>query len=194
MYQIVAGLASLHENRVMHRDIKPQNVLIGEGHEVKLADFGLAKLFSLSDCLNTKEVVTLWYRAPELLCGLQNYSQAIDVWSAGCIFGELVTGRPLFAGDSEIDVVFKIFRSIGTPTDNDWPRLRSDKGLNKPIPHYPKRLLQESIDLQDLSSEGADLLSQMLFCDPQKRISAKSALAHSFFAEEKTPRNESLFR
>lgn len=110
LYQIVQGMKFCHERRVLHRDLKPQNLLIDRTGIIKLADFGLARAFSVPNRVYTHEVVTLWYRAPEVLLGAEYYSTPIDVWSIGCIFAEMTNKRPLFHGDSEIDQILKIFR------------------------------------------------------------------------------------
>jgi cyclin-dependent kinase 1 len=112
LHQITQGILFCHQRRTMHRDLKPQNLLIDKNGVIKLADFGLARAFGIPIRVYTHEVVTLWYRAPEVLLGAPRYSCAIDVWSIGCIFSELVTRRPLFHGDSEIDQLFKIFRFV----------------------------------------------------------------------------------
>jgi serine/threonine protein kinase len=110
MYQIMSALLHCYKRRIMHRDIKPCNILIGEDEKtIKLADFGLARSFGLPLKSYTHEVVTLWYRAPEVMLGTKIYSPSIDMWSLGCIFYEIVCGRPLFQGRSEIDQLFKIF-------------------------------------------------------------------------------------
>lgn len=100
----------------MHRDLKPGNLLVGEDNRtIKIADFGLARTFGLPLKTYTHEVVTLWYRAPEVLLGQKVYSTAIDMWSVGCIFYELCHNKPLFPGKSEIDQIFRIFKTLGTP-------------------------------------------------------------------------------
>lgn len=105
----------------MHRDLKPSNLLVDQkGQHIKLADFGLARTFGLPLKSYTHEVVTLWYRAPEILLGQKVYSTAVDMWSIGCIFFEMAHKRPLFYGDSEIGQIFKIFKILGTPTDETW--------------------------------------------------------------------------
>ena len=112
MYQLLKGTAFCHENRVLHRDLKPQNLLIDRDGNLKLADFGLARAFGVPLRTYTHEVVTLWYRAPEILLGGRQYSTGVDMWSVGCIFAEMCTRKPLFPGDSEIDEIFKIFRYL----------------------------------------------------------------------------------
>ncbi len=122
LYQILQALVYLHSRRIFHRDLKPQNLLIdSSGTVVKLADFGLARAFGLPIKTYTHEVVTLWYRCPEILLGQKQYSLGVDLWSTGCIFAEMAQRRPLFMGDSEIDQIFKIFKVLGTPNEQNWP-------------------------------------------------------------------------
>ena len=110
MYQILAGIDFCHGRRVLHRDLTPRNILIDRNGGLKLADFGLARTFDIPARTYTHEVVTLWYRAPEILLGVRHYSTPVDQWSIGCIFAEMVLTRPLCPGDSEIDELFNIFR------------------------------------------------------------------------------------
>ncbi len=120
LYQILQSLVYLHGRRIFHRDLKPQNLLIDStGTRIKLADFGLARAFGLPIKTYTHEVVTLWYRCPEILLGQKQYSLGVDLWSTGCIFAEMAQKKPLFIGDSEIDQIFKIFKVQGTPREGE---------------------------------------------------------------------------
>merc|ERR1719228_2232390 len=112
IWQLLEGIAYCHSHRVLHRDLKPQNLLIDSSGRIKLADFGLARAFGVPVRTYTHEVVTLWYRAPEVLLGSKFYSTSVDTWSLGCIFAEMLTRRPLFPGDSEIDELFRTYRSF----------------------------------------------------------------------------------
>merc|ERR1719469_477235 len=111
-YQLCKGIEFCHANRILHRDLKPQNLLIDQKLRLKIADFGLARAYSVPVPKYTHEVVTVWYRAPEILLGSQLYSVPVDIWSVGCVFGEMATGTPLFSGDSEIHTIFKIFQKL----------------------------------------------------------------------------------
>eukprot|EP01111_Echinosteliopsis_oligospora_P015937 TRINITY_DN646_c0_g1_i3.p1 TRINITY_DN646_c0_g1~~TRINITY_DN646_c0_g1_i3.p1 ORF type:complete len:229 (+),score=39.47 TRINITY_DN646_c0_g1_i3:81-767(+) len=110
LYQLLLGLDYCHARRVLHRDLKPQNLLIDREGTLKIADLGLARAFTIPLRQYTHEVVTLWYRAPEVLLGSKIYSIGLDMWSVGCIFAEMINSKPLFPGDSEIDELFHIFR------------------------------------------------------------------------------------
>lgn len=181
LYQMINGVAYCHSHRILHRDLKPQNLLIDHRNfALKLADFGLARAFGIPVRTYTHEVVTLWYRAPEILLGARHYSTPVDVWSIGCIFAEMVTGKPLFPGDSEIDQLFKIFRILGTPNEEVWPNVSQLPDYKDTFPHWPRRDLQEL--MPGLEQDGLELLQSMLAYEPSKRISASQALEHPFFA------------
>ncbi|XP_038699410.1 cell division control protein 2 homolog A-like isoform X1 [Tripterygium wilfordii] len=182
LYQILRGIAYCHSHRVLHRDLKPQNLLIDRRtNALKLADFGLARAFGIPVRTFTHEVVTLWYRAPEILLGSRHYSTPVDVWSVGCIFAEMVNQRPLFPGDSEIDELFKIFSILGTPNEDTWPGVTSLPDFKTAFPKWlPKDLASV---VPDLDSAGIDLLCKMLCLDPSKRIAARAALEHEYFKD-----------
>jgi len=179
LYQLLRSIFFCHSHRVLHRDLKPQNLLIDRNGMLKLADFGLARAFGVPIRTYTHEVVTLWYRAPEILLGSKLYATPVDIWSVGCIFAELIMRRPLFPGDSEIDELYKIFRILGTPTEDTWP------GVTKLPDYKPQFPAWKQVDLstivQGIDPVGLDLMNQMLQYDPAKRISAKRALKHPYF-------------
>merc|ERR1711879_965568 len=121
LFQLCRGIAYCHQRRVLHRDLKPQNLLINRKGDLKLADFGLARAFGIPVRSYTHEVVTLWYRAPDVLMGSRQYGTAVDIWSVGCIFAEMATGSPLFPGQNDSDQLCKVFELLGTPDVNTWP-------------------------------------------------------------------------
>ncbi|KAM9780390.1 LOW QUALITY PROTEIN: cyclin-dependent kinase 4 [Neosynchiropus ocellatus] len=173
MAQLLSGLDFLHSNMVLHRDLKPENVLIGSRGEVKIADFGLARVYTFNAAL-TPGVVTLWYRAPEILLN-SVYMSSVDMWSAGCIFAELFLLRPLFVGYTESQQLQKIFDVIGLPKREDWPK-------DSPIA-YSVRWGTEGLRSRILADSDADeLLFDFLTFKPSCRSSAAKALTHSFFA------------
>eukprot|EP00270_Netrium_digitus_P013154 TRINITY_DN4347_c0_g1_i2.p1 TRINITY_DN4347_c0_g1~~TRINITY_DN4347_c0_g1_i2.p1 ORF type:complete len:302 (-),score=86.72 TRINITY_DN4347_c0_g1_i2:201-1106(-) len=180
LYQILRGISYCHSHRVLHRDLKPQNLLIDRRtNSLKLADFGLARAFGIPVRTFTHEVVTLWYRAPEILLGSAQYSTPVDVWSVGCIFAEMLNQRPLFPGDSEIDELFKIFRILGTPTEETWLGVTSLPDFKSAFPKWPPKDL--STIVPSLDAVGLDLLAKMLQLDPSKRVTARAALQHEYF-------------
>ncbi|XP_039787976.1 cyclin-dependent kinase A-2-like [Panicum virgatum] len=181
-FSILRGIAYCHSHRVLHRDLKPQNLLIDRrANLLKLADFGSARAFGIPVRTLTHEVMTLWYRAPEILLGARHYSTSVDVWSVGCIFAEMVNQEPLFPGDSEIDELHRIFSILGTPNEETWPAVASLLDYRSTFPKWP------SVDLATvvptLEPAGIDLLSKMLRLDPSKRINAREALQHEYFKD-----------
>jgi len=178
--QLLQGLTYCHQRRIVHRDLKPQNLLIDKKGSLKIADFGLARAFCVPVRQYTHEVVTLWYRAPEILLGSATYSIPVDIWSAGCIFAEMLSKKPLFPGDSEIDQLFKIFRQMGTPTEDLWHGCTSLPDFK---PSFPKWKKQDLAKIFENSHPAAiDLLEKMLIYEPAQRISAREALNHSYFS------------
>jgi len=181
-YQLIQAILFCHQRRVLHRDLKPQNLLIDKSGAIKVADFGLARAFGIPVRVYTHEVVTLWYRAPEILLGANKYSCPVDMWSIGCIFAEMANKRPLFQGDSEIDQLFRIFRVLRTPTDDIWPGVSSLPDFKATFPAWTNFSLSAQIKSDaNINEEGIKLLEEMLVYDPAKRISAKKALSHPYF-------------
>lgn len=186
MNQLLEGLHYCHSNNFLHRDIKCSNILVNNDGQVKLADFGLARLYNSNDKERpyTNKVITLWYRPPELLLGEERYGKPVDIWSCGCILGELFTKEPMFRGGTELAQLEKIFAVCGSPTMTSWPDARElrDYPSYKPKKMYTRRLRTE---YAKLPSKALDLLDNMLLLDPKKRISAEEALQHDWFKSVK---------
>ena len=180
MYQLIKGITYLHSFGVLHRDLKPQNILISALGVVKIADFGLARFAPIpkSDAL-TREVMTLWYRAPEVMLGEKCYTCALDVWSLGCIFAEMCMGKCIFKGDCEIGQLFKIFSMLGTPNAHYCSDLLAlpDFAANFPKFHQRTAPLIFSKD----ESSANDLILQMLKLSPLERITSFDSLNHEYF-------------
>jgi serine/threonine protein kinase len=181
MHQLLLGIEFCHANRVLHRDLKPQNLLINSKGQLKLGDFGLARAFGIPVNTFSNEVVTLWYRAPDVLLGSRTYNTSIDIWSAGCIMAEMYTGRPLFPGTTNEDQLVRIFRIMGTPSERTWPGIG---GLSEYKQNFQMFATQDlrSI-LPQIEDRGLDLLGRMLQLRPELRISAADALNHPWFAD-----------
>lgn len=181
--QCFRGLEYCHSHRVLHRDLKPQNVLIDVAkHRLKLADFGLARAFSVPLKAFTHEVVTLWYRAPEILLGQSKYANAIDIWSLGCIMAEMATSQALFPGDSEIDTIFKMFRILGTPTEEVWPGVTQLRDFKQDFPKWQSTNFEGvRATGPNLGDAGINMLELCLRFNPVERPSARRLLQHCFF-------------
>ncbi|KAK1322551.1 Cyclin-dependent kinase B1-1 [Acorus calamus] len=179
LYQLCKGVAHCHSHGVLHRDLKPQNLLVDKEKGIlKIADLGLGRAFTVPLKSYTHEIVTLWYRAPEVLLGTTHYSTAVDMWSVGCIFAEMVRRQALFPGDSELQQLLHIFRLLGTPTEEQWPGVSSLKDWHE-YPQWKPQSLARAVPSMD--QNGLDLLSKMLQYDPANRISAKAAMNHPYF-------------
>ncbi|KAJ8597031.1 Pkinase-domain-containing protein [Rhizopogon salebrosus TDB-379] len=194
MMQLLSAVAHCHSNWILHRDLKTSNLLMNNRGTVKVADFGLARRYGDPVGVGglTQLVVTLWYRAPEILMGATTYSTAVDMWSAGCIFAELLLKEPLFQAKNEIELLSMIFKLLGPPTNSSWPEystlpLAKTITLPSPQPHQFRQRFHH------MTTAGIDLLMSLLTYDPEQRISAEEALHHPYFSESPLPKHPDLF-
>ncbi|OEL28138.1 putative cyclin-dependent kinase F-2 [Dichanthelium oligosanthes] len=187
--RLLEGAAAMHARGVLHRDLKPDNVLLDGRGGVKICDFGLSRAADTDACNApyTPGVATLWYRAPELILGSRDYDAGVDTWALGCIMAELLAGAPLFPGRSEMDQLNRVFDTLGMQDMRSWPgfaRLpRAESGLcHRSRP--PSRLREM---FPALSAAGFDVLSGLLACRPDRRLTAAEALRCPWFAEAAAP-------
>uniref|UniRef100_A0A8C2L598 cyclin-dependent kinase n=1 Tax=Cyprinus carpio TaxID=7962 RepID=A0A8C2L598_CYPCA len=193
MIQLLRGVRHLHDNWILHRDLKTSNLLLSHKGILKIGDFGLAREYGSPLKPYTPVVVTLWYRSPDLLLGAKEYSTAVDMWSVGCIFGELLTQKPLFPGKSEIDQINKVFKDLGSPSEKIWPGYSELPAVKKmTFTEYPYNNLRKRFGAL-LSDQGFDLMNKFLTYCPAKRISADEALKHEYFRESPLPIEPSMF-
>uniref|UniRef100_A0A224YLI9 cyclin-dependent kinase n=1 Tax=Rhipicephalus zambeziensis TaxID=60191 RepID=A0A224YLI9_9ACAR len=193
MLQLLKAVAHLHDNWILHRDLKTSNLLLSHKGILKVGDFGLAREYGSPLKHYTPIVVTMWYRAPELLLGVKEYSTPIDMWSVGCIFGELLTMKPLFPGKSDIDQLNRIFKDLGTPSEKIWPGYTELPLVKKvTFTEHPYNNLRSRFG-HTLSNLGFDLINKFLTYFPQRRITAEEALKHEFFNETPVPVDPSMF-
>ncbi|TEY85899.1 hypothetical protein BOTCAL_0010g00390 [Botryotinia calthae] len=197
LHQLTTGVAYLHNNYILHRDLKTSNLLLSNRGVLKIADFGMARYCGDPAPKMTQLVVTLWYRSPELLLGEERYGKSVDMWSVGCIFGELLSNDALLPGKNEVDQLSKIFELLGLPTESNWPtfkRLPNARSLR--LPKNPNPATQGSVlrsKFPFLTSAGSSLLSSLLSLNPAKRPSAQEVLEHEYFKEDPKMKSKDMF-
>jgi cyclin-dependent kinase 7 len=179
MAMLLRGIHHCHTNNVLHRDIKPNNLLFDQHGQMKIIDFGMAREFDPNgNHKMTNQVVSRWYRAPELLFGAKHYGPSVDMWAVGCILAELLQRKPLFPGESDLEQLGRIFKTLGTPSKENWP------GADE-LPYFVEYTHMVSPDLQsifpDATPESLQLLSQLLYYNPKGRSNAMHAMEHPFF-------------
>lgn len=185
MQQLLSGLQHCHERGILHRDIKPSNLLLDKIGVLKIADFGLANFYHLKPKRPlTSRVVTLWYRAPELLLGSTDYGVGIDLWSAGCLLAEMFVGRPIMPGRTEVEQLHRIFKLCGSPLEDYWKKMKLPTSFRPP---QNKPSYQEYF--KDFPASSFYLLTTLLALDPTSCGSADSALQSEFFTSNPLPCN-----
>ncbi|KAI8802397.1 kinase-like domain-containing protein [Cladochytrium replicatum] len=190
MKMTLQGVAFCHRNFILHRDLKPNNLLISSNGVLKLADFGLARDYGNASQKLTPNVVTRWYRSPELFFGAPYYGEGVDIWAIGCIFAELMLRTPFMAGETELGQLETIFRALGTPSEDEWPGLE-DLPLfgSMNLTRYPKPPLRNLFTAA--GADALDLLDRMLIYCPSRRIRAQDALQHMYFRNAPKPTHPS---
>lgn len=194
IYQTLAGLKYIHSANVLHRDLKPGNLLVNADCELKICDFGLARGYSSDPARDagylTEYVATRWYRAPEIMLSFRSYTKAIDVWSVGCILAELLGGKPFFKGHDYVNQLYRILNFLGTPSEETLSRIGSQRAQEyvRSLPFMPKIPFQQAFP--DASPEALDLLERMLTFDPADRITVSEALEHPYLRIWHDPADE----
>jgi cell division cycle 2-like len=196
MLQLTSAVSYLHSHYILHRDLKTSNILFSNQGSVKLADFGMARYTSNPPPRLTQVVTTLWYRAPELLLGVEEYGFEIDIWSLGCIFGELLTLSPLFHATNEVSLLSLIFGLLGTPTKVTWPGFRSlpnAKALYPLLSNSKSSVSQlNASKFPYLSADGLRLISAVLSLNPDARPTAEEILDRPYFKEDPRPKAKEM--
>jgi cyclin-dependent kinase 7 len=184
MSMLLKSLEYIHDRWILHRDLKPENILYSkETHQLKLTDFGLGRHYG-SERMMSNNIVTIWYRSPEILFGAREYETGVDMWATGCIFGEMCIKQPMFKGMNEIDQLGKIFTATGTPTLTDWPDV--DK-LDRYVSFNTAPKIPWEQWMTAVPADALDLLDKLLDLNPATRYTAKQALAHPYFSNAPAP-------
>lgn len=189
LFMLLNAISACHDRWILHRDLKPDNCLYLEDGTMKLADFGLARMYGTPKTRLSPEAITLWYKPPELLLGASEYSSAVDIWSVGCIFAELLLRRPFLQGNhtdiSQLDTIFQVF---GTPNESNWPEWHAlplcTRGLE--WDDCPPQFQFDEIFIA-APSDCISLLRSMLVLDPNKRFTATQCLSHPYFSNDPAP-------
>lgn len=186
MLQVLEGLhyCHTHERKIVHRDLKPANILLDAYGNLKLADFGLARGFGEAGRRYTNRVVTLWYRAPELLLGASEYGAEVDMWSAGVLLAECLAGHPLFPGTGEAEQTRLIFDMLGVPEKEDWPGFRTLPLADTVKTGTEGGRLRRYLRKKNIGPMAVDLIASLLELNPRKRLLAREAMEHAWFMEE----------
>ncbi|GJJ74298.1 serine/threonine-protein kinase BUR1 [Entomortierella parvispora] len=190
MKQLLEGTIYMHAQKILHRDMKAANLLISNNGTLKIADFGLARPFKPEGEDYTSKVVTRWYRPPELFLGEKKYGAAVDMWGIGCVFGEMLFGRPVLQGNSDQDQLDKIFQLCGSPTEENMPGWSSLPGLEeKGVVYQVNKSYQRKLkeDFEPYGTLAADLMDKLLVLDPKKRLTAFAASDHDYLWVEPLP-------
>ncbi|KAL8647206.1 MAG: hypothetical protein Q9210_005694 [Variospora velana] len=196
LLQLTSAVEHLHSNWILHRDLKTSNILMNNRGQIKIADFGMARYYSDPPPKLTQLVVTLWYRGPELLLGAENYGAEVDMWSVGCIFGELLLKEPLLQAKNEVDQLSKIFELCGLPTESSWPgfkRLPNARSLRLPPSDARNTGSVLRAKFPFLTLAGTQLLTSLLSLNPASRPSASDVLFHTYFKEDPRPKSTAMF-
>lgn len=186
--QTLQGLEYLHMNWILHRDLKPNNLLLDQNGVLKIGDFGLAKYFGSPTRIYTHQVVTRWYRCPELLFGAKMYGVGVDIWAVGCILAELLLRVPFLPGETDLDQMSRIFQALGTPTEDTWPGVTS-------LSEYVTFKTFPGTPLEHIFTAAGDdlleLLGKLLAMDPLKRCTSTQALQMAYFSNRPPPSDPS---
>ncbi|KAK4047694.1 mitogen activated protein kinase [Microbotryomycetes sp. JL201] len=195
-YQTFRALKVLHSADVLHRDLKPSNLLLNANCDLKVCDFGLARSTQTAERdehgigFMTEYVATRWYRAPEIMLTFKQYTKAIDIWSVGCIIGEMISRKPLFPGRDYHTQLQMILDVTGTPTIDEFQAISSKRSRDYLRTMTPRKKVPISVIYPGATAEACDLIERCLTFDPKKRITVEQALAHPYLAAYHDPEDE----